>query len=212
MHKTLLPILAVVALLAAAAALPAQDPAAPAAPAKAPQANANAQNYVKTMVGFMSSPDPRLRYSVREALVVMGPQGISAVNGAKATEKNPNVKAFMTRTVAFIKNRQSRQRGGQMQRGGRDRQRTIDIDRIAMDANLTWEQMDKVLPILKKGQADMRSLMTEFREAGGNFRDQEAMKDLREEMSTIAKEAEPKLKEFLNETQEIGRASCRERV
>jgi len=180
---------------------PAQDEAAKPAPA------VNAQKYVTTLIKFMSSPDPRLRFSVREGLRVMGPTAVSAINGAKATEKDKHVKAFMVRTVNLIKQSQRSNRNqGRMARGNfgnRGRQgREIDIDRLAMDANLTWEQMDKVLPILKKARKDASDLMAEFREAGGSFRDREALADLREEMKTITEEAKPKLKALsLNDKQ-----------
>ena len=169
---------------------------APEAAAK-PQTDANARTYVKNMVGFMKSPDPRLRFSVREALRVMGPLAISGINEAKATETNKHVQAFMTRTVTFLKNASRNNNNRRFNRGQRD----VDIDRLAMDANLTWEQMEKALPILQKIRKDARDLFTEFREAGGNFRDQESMKDLQEELKAMASQTEPKLKEFLSESQ-----------
>ena len=178
----------------------AQEPAG----AKAPPAP-NAQAYVKSLVKYMSNPDPRLRFSVREALRIMGTLAVSAINEAKATEKDAHVKAFMDRTVKLIKN--SRRNQAQQQQGRRDfrnmrgRNREIDIDRIAMEVNLTWEQMDKTLPILKKASKDATDLFAEFREAGGNFRDREARADLQEELKTITGEAKPKLKKFLSETQ-----------
>jgi len=172
--------------------------------AKAPAAP-NAQAYVKALVKYMSNPDPRLRFSVREGLRIMGTMAVSAINEAKAAEKDAHVKAFMDRTVKLIKN--SRRNQAQQQQGRRDfrnmrgRNREIDIDRIAMEANLNWEQMAKTLPILQKASKDARDLLAEFREAGGNFRDREARADLQEELKTITGEAKPKLKKFLSETQ-----------
>jgi hypothetical protein len=136
----------------------------------------------------------------------MGPQAISAINEAKGGEKNKHVVAFMNRTVKLIKSARTaqRDRGGQQgrrgmrgQRGGRD----IDIDRIAMDANLNWEQIEKTLPLLEKARKDRSALMQEFRDAGGNFRDPEARADLTEEMKTIAEEAKSKAKGFLSPAQ-----------
>jgi hypothetical protein len=172
----------------------------------------NAQAYTKGLIKYMSSPDPRLRFSVREALRIMGPQAVSAINEAMATESDKHVKAFMARTVEVIKNaNRDRTRAGQPGQPGQpgERGRTpfggrnqdVDIDRVAMEVNLTWEQMDEVLPVLKKARKDAADLMAEFREAGGNFRDREAMRALQEEMSAIAKEAEPKLKKTLSEAQ-----------
>lgn len=168
-----------------------------------------AQAYVKSMVSYMGNPDPRLRYSVREALRVMGPQAISAINEAMATETNKHVKAFMARTVEVIKSttRERAQADQPDQPGARGpgafaaRALEVDIDRVAMEANLTWEQMDEVLPILKKARKDMTDLMAEFRNSGGNFRDQDAMRDLREEMNAIVKDAETKAKKMLSEAQ-----------
>lgn len=165
----------------------------------------HAQQYVKLLVGFMSNPDPRLRFSVREALRIMGPLAVPVINEAKAKETNPHVKAFMERTVRILKTRAPgvRRPRGRDRRGrgpfGR-RLQEIDIDRVAMEANLTWEQMDKVLPILKRVRREVADLWQEFREAGG-MRDPEAWQDLREELQAIAKEAEPKLREILNEKQ-----------
>jgi len=166
----------------------------------------NAQVYVKTLVNYMGAPDPRLRFSVREALRVMGPQAISAINEAKGGEKDKHVVAFMNRTVKLIKAARSaqsdrgNQRGMRGMRGGRG-DRDIDIDRIAMEANLTWEQMDKTLPLLEKARKDRSALMQEFRDAGGNFRDPEARADLQEEMKTISEEAKSKASKFLSATQ-----------
>jgi hypothetical protein len=179
-----------------------------AAGAQAP-AVGNAQAYVKMMVTHASSPDPKLRFSVREGLRIMGPQAISALEEAKKTITSKHVKAFIDRTVKRIRDgiqaeqaaaqaAQNAQQGRRMPfgRGGRE----IDIDRIAMDLNLTWEQMEKVEPVLVKARKEMDELMKVFQESGG-FRDREAFADLQAEMKTISDAAKPELLKALSAAQ-----------
>jgi len=164
----------------------------------------NAQVYVKTLVNYMGSTDARLRFSVREALRVMGPQAISAINEAKTGEKDKHVVAFMNRTVKLIKSSRTaeRDRGQRGMRGMRGPgNRDVDIDRVAMELNLNWEQIDQTLPLLEKARKDRSALFQEFRDAGGNFRDREAMADLQEEMKTITEEAKSKASKFLSAAQ-----------
>jgi len=165
----------------------------------------NAQVYVKMLVSRVGNPDPRLRFSIREGLRVMGAQAVSVLAEARIQEKNNHVKAFMDRTIQLIKSRDRVAQGNQRNtRGFMGRffssRQPVDIDRIAMEANLTWEQMDKVLPILKKARKESNDLLAVFRESG-DFRDREAMRDLTEELKNIASRAAPKLREFLKPDQ-----------
>lgn len=179
----------------------------------APKDKASAVEYLQTLVKFMGDDDPRLRLSVREALVVMGTQAVGAINTAKTAAPNDHVRKFMDRTVKRIKDRAAttrNQSNGRNDRGGRRGggrggrnmfgANTVDIDRLAADANLNWEQMNKVEPVIKKVRKDMGDLWQEFRESGA-MRDREAWQDLREEMEAISKDAEPALKEFLDTKQ-----------
>ena len=186
----------IVLLTGIEARAPAQAPGKPALPEKpAPSAqqHPNAQAWLRILVMQMSNPDPRIRLSVREALHVMGPRSLDAVNEGKAKQKNPHVKAFMTRTLTYLK----------IKRGGKQGKRTPfwDIDHVAAVANLKWEQIDKTLPVLVAAHKQNRELTTAFKEAGGDFRDPEAMQDLGEEIKAGAAEAEEKLKKFLQPKQ-----------
>ena len=180
----------------------------------APNKSVNAATYIDLLVAQVGNDDPRVRYSVREALRVMGTQAVSALQKAKATHQSEHVKAFISRSVAFIKSRvgrdrqreearQQRERGERRQPGQRNRRddrNQVDIDRIAMEATLNWEQIAKLQPIVKKVRKDMTDLMAEFRESGA-MRDRDAWNDLREEMKAITTESEPALKEFLDAKQ-----------
>jgi hypothetical protein len=113
------------------------------------------------------------------------------------------VKAFIDRTLKRIKTAaKAAKRGGGNQffslmsgaTGGRD------IDRIAMELNLKWEQMDQMLPIFTKYDANAKALMKEMQESGG-FGDKEAWKDLQEEMKLMRQDAEPEFAKFLDESQ-----------
>lgn len=192
-----IPLVAAIALVAPAVSgqEPGDRPAPPAV---------NAQVYVKFLVKHCSSDDPRLRYSVREGLRTLGQQSVSALNEAKRNEKNRHVRAFIDRTLERIKEVVRPTPG---QGGRRDwmnfmtrRFTSVDIDRIAMDVNLTWEQIEKVEPILKKAGKDMADLWKVFTEAGG-FREREAWGDLREELKILGDSAKSKLREHLKPQQ-----------
>jgi hypothetical protein len=164
----------------------------------------NAQLYVKYLVSQINTPDAQLRYSIREALRTMGGQAVVALQNAKQAEKNPHIKAFIDRTIARIKlqdlprpsgNDQAARRNWMRQRFG-----TMDIDRLAMDAKLTLEQIAKVEPILTKARKEASDLMEVFAEAGG-WRDREAWADMNEEMKAITEKVKPQLRETLNASQ-----------
>jgi len=199
MHRVAIwiPLVAAIVLVAPAASgqEPGDQPAAPAV---------NAQVYVKFLVKHCSNDDPRLRFSVREGLRALGQQSVNALNEAKRNEKNKHVRAFIDRTLASIKEVVRPQTG---QGGRRDwmsfmtrRFTSVDIDRIAMDVNLTWEQIEKVEPILKKAGKDAAELWKVFSEAG-SVRDPEAWRDFREELKTYGDSVKSKLREHLKPQQ-----------
>jgi len=169
-----------------------QTPADPAAPD--PRV-ATSEAYLRCIVRYMANPDPRVRYSVRQALRSMGPQAVAAINEARAVEKDPHVKAFMTRTLTLMKLTRAKQQGQ------KPKSVFYDIDHVAMVANLNWTQMDKTVPVLVKAHKANRELVQTFKDAGGDRRDPEAMTDLRAEMKTVAATAETELKAFLKPKQ-----------
>jgi len=211
MHRVVIgiPLIAAVAMVfAMAVAGPAtgQEQAdKPAAP------DINAQVYIKFLVKHCSSDDPRLRFSVREGLQSMGTQAVSALNEAKQNEKNKHVRAFIERTLKRIKDvvdlRRMFEPGGQNRQGRQGWMNfmtrgftNIDIDRIAMDVNLTWEQIEQVEPVLAQGGKQKAELWKVFNEAGG-MRDREAWADLREELKTVDDSIKSKLREHLKPQQ-----------
>ena len=176
--------------------------------------------HVSMLVANVASPDPRVRYAIREGLIPMGTIAVAALNGAKREHKDKRVRDFISRTVKVIKaKRKQGQRGrrggrggGTFGGGGRDRQRgggffnrsnEVDIDKVAMDANLTWDQMDQVLPILRAVRKESSALMSELMEAEGwaAFRDEEIRNDLNAALVEAAQEAEAKLAKVLKPEQ-----------
>lgn len=176
-----------------------------AASAAPPAANPlNAQQFVNVLVQQMGNKDPRIRFALREALVSMGAQALVTLKAAKEAQTNPHVKAFIDRTVERIEKIAKRKKGryGQFSSffanvGGRD------IDRIAMDLNLSFDQMGKIEPILKKYDRDVKDLYAAMREEGG-FTDKDAWRDLKDEMDLMREETKPKFEEFLSEDQTKG--------
>lgn len=195
------------AVLVAAGSVVGQAPT-PTAPSAGPavQPNAqpappqNAQQFLNNLVGQVGNKDPRIRFAVREGLVAMGAQATPVLTAAKATHADPHVKAFIDRTLKRVK-AMAKRKGRSAMFFSMNRGR--DIDRIAMELNLGWEQMAKLGPVFKKFDRDAKDLYAAMREEGG-FRDSEAWKDLREEMKLMREEAEPKLSEFLDEKQTKG--------
>lgn len=163
-------------------------------PAKAAGPALESTGFIQSLCKKMESSNARLRFAVREALVIMGKQTLPALNAAKAGSKNAHLTAFIVRTLARIKSLQTRGSRTYPTLRGRD------IDRMAMDANLTLEQISQILPILAKHDKNRKELYAEFREAGG-YKDKEAYKDLQEELKLMVEEAEPDLKKYLDEKQ-----------
>ncbi len=164
------------------------------APAKAAGPALESTGFIQSLCKKMESPNARLRFAVREALVIMGKQTLPVLNAAKAESKNVHLNAFITRTIARVKSMKTTR--------GRTYStlRSRDIDRLAMNANLTLEQITQILPILAKYDKNRKELYAEFREAGG-YQDKEAYKDLQEELKLMVEEAVPDLKKYLNEKQ-----------
>ena len=208
-HITLVALVVALVFGAVAGTLTAQvEPGAKpsdAAPAVKPAANPlNAQQFINVLVQQVGNKDPRIRFALREALVNMSSQALPALAEAKEAHANPHVKAFVGRTIERIKKIAKREKGrfGQLgymfaNAGGRD------IDRIAMDLNLNFDQMAKIDPILKKYDRDVKDLYAAMREEGG-FMDKDAWKDLKDEMDLMREETRPKLEEFLTEDQTKG--------
>lgn len=190
--------IAAVLVAVAGAALPAQETASDQAK------TINAQQYVKYLVAQINSPDAKLRYSIREALRGMGAQAVVVLQNAKKIEKDPHIKAFIDRTIARIKLQSLARPTGNdraaMSKYMRQRFGTVDIDRLAMDAKLTLEQIAKVEPILKRARKEAGDLIEVFSEAGG-WRDREAWSDLNEEMKAITDRVKPELRGSLNASQ-----------
>ena len=181
-------------------AQPEKPQATPPAPAAVPQQNA--QQFIQSLVGQVGNQDPRVRFAVREGIVAMGAQSVPLLKAVKETQTSAHVKAFIDRTLKRIQSMAKREKKGfgsmVFSLGGGNGNR--DIDRIAMELNLTWEQMDKLPAVFKKYDRDVKELMAAMREEGG-FADSEAWKDLREEMKLMQEGARPALQEFLNESQ-----------
>jgi len=151
--------------------------------------------FVQTLAQNMGSKNARLRFAVREALVVMGRLAIAGLNQHKASIADEHVKAFIDRTIARIKSVKSNRLGyTYVTMRGRD------LDRLAMQCNLTLEQISQIQPILAKHDKNCKELRDEFNEAGA-YKDKEAWKDLRDEMNLLAEEAEPQLRKYLNPEQ-----------
>jgi len=150
--------------------------------------------FMQTIVGKMGSKDARLRFAVREALVVMGKQAIPVLNEAKAGVKCVHLKAFMTRTIARLKSIKTFRGRSYPSTRGRD------IDRLAMVVNLTLEQVTNVSPILAKYDKNVKELWAEFKEAGG-YTDKEAYKDIQDELKLLVDESRPTLRRYLTEKQ-----------
>lgn len=181
-------------------ASPAVPAVQPAAPRVAPVPAQNAQQFVINLVGQVGNKDPRIRFAVREGLVAMGSQATPVLLAAKPNHTDAHVLAFIDRTLKRLKSTAKR-------KGGRNMffmaNRGRDIDRIAMELNLSWEQMAKLGPVFKKYDRDSKELMAAMREEGG-FSDREGWKDLAEEMKLMREETEPKFSEFLDEKQTKG--------
>lgn len=188
----------------------AQEPAPPAQPeapgaAKAeptapqPPADPNAAAFVGMLVKSVGNKDPRIRFAVREALVTMGHQSTPALSAAHAATTDKHVQAFIERTLKRVKQMAKRSKDGPGRffammggRGGRD------IDRIAMDLNLTWVEMDKIVPIFESYDKNAKALMGEMKDAGA-FGDPGAWQDLNDEMRAMVDDVEPELVTLLGD-------------
>ncbi len=166
-----------------------------------PVPDANAQTFIMSLMKNVGNQDPRIRFAFREAIVAMGAQAKIALKEAQAAQENVHVKAFIGRTLKRIKkfNKTSKKGRGRVfsmfsRNSGRD------IDKIAMELNLTFEQMDKLAPVFKSYDKTSKDLMAEMKESGG-FSEPGAWKDMQEELKLVAEDVRPELDKFLNEKQ-----------
>lgn len=202
-----------VALLAAASAVVAQDDAG-APSADAPKI-ASPAPFIDSLCTHLSSTNPRVRYTAREGLVNFGAQGMLALRKAREGATDPHVQAFIDRVIARVKLRTLRPAGrsalskprSEEARAAREafaaaiRNRPkFDVDRIAMDITLTFEQIAKLEPILTRHFGEVDAMWREVKELGAT-RDKEAYKALNEEIGLLVEKAEPKLRAFLDEKQ-----------
>lgn len=181
-------------LLIAASAAVATAQRAPAGDTAAPAAKAEAVSFIDHLCGRLTSDDARLRFAAREALVVMGNQCVPALKQASGAQKDPHVQAFIQRTLARIKTLSGNKKKRRWTSPGRD------LDRMAMQTNLTLEQVSKLEPLFAKHDKDVKALWAEFRESEG-FKDPGGYKDLMAEVKLLAEEATPELEKFLDEKQ-----------
>lgn len=175
-----------------------QEPAAPKIESARP--------FIEQTSAHLTSTNPRVRYTAREALMNFGRQAVPLIRAKREKAEDADVKAFLDRTLARMQ-----------QRGWRASMKTdpdarrsylaslrnrspYDIDRIAMNINLSFAQLGKLDPILKRHFKDLNDLWAEFREAGA-VKDKGAYADLNAEIKLLVKNAEPKLKAFLDATQ-----------
>lgn len=192
MTRTLFLLSLVATLVAIAGPAPAQAPTAPASqnPRTAP-----AQTFLRDMARYMANADPRVRYGVREGLKAMGPQAIPAINEAKAKEQSAHVRAFMNRTITYIKIVDAKAKGKRV--AGRFN----DIDYVAMTVNLKWEQIDRSLALLVRASKERTELWRTFKDAGGDRRNKEEMAALNEEIAAIGEKVDAEFKQFLSAEQ-----------
>lgn len=176
----------------------------------------SARPFIEQTAAHLISTNPRVRYTAREALVNFGRQAVPLIRAQREKVKDANVRAFLDRTLVRVEQRGWR---ASMKTDSKARSRYMaslrnrspyDIDRIAMDINLTFEQVGKLDPILKRHFKDLSDLWAEFREAGA-VKDKGAYEDLNAEIRLLVKNAEPKLKVFLDapQTEHIKRLMLR---
>ena len=166
----------------------------------------SAQPFIHQLCKHLSSTNPRVRYTVREALRNLGRQTIPALEAARNSTQDTNVKAFITRTLGHVKLFGWR-RSGKMDTTVRKNYMAAlrnrphyDIDRIARDINLTFDQIARLDPILRRHFKEMDALWQELRDAGA-LKDKEAYRDLNDEIKHMVEKAEPKLRAFLDAKQ-----------
>lgn len=170
-----------------------------------PQAAANAQAFVKILTKGLFTENAKIRYSLSEALRTMGNQAVPELNRLKRATKNPHHAAFVNRIIQRIKpdkkmSKEERDRRSMMSMMGF--QQSLDIDRLAMEVALTFEQMAKVEPILSKTQKNLSALWDEFRKANA-WRDRDAWGVLRDEQKNAVDEAVANLRKHVGGKQAL---------
>lgn len=166
---------------------------------------ANGQAFVKLLTENLFSKDPKIRYSLSKALETMGNQAIPHLNRLKSSSKNQHHRAFLTRIIKRIRpdkkvsaEETDRRRFSSMMGWASG----LDIDRIAMEVGLDFEQMAKVEPIMARTQKNVTDLWEEFRKADA-WRDREAWSVLREEQSATVDEAMAELRKHVGGKQAL---------
>ena len=163
----------------------------------------SARPYIEQQCTHLSSTNPRVRYTAREALRNFGGQAVPLIKAAKDRTEDPNVKAFIdrvlvrVRTAGWLASQKKDPRARTSLRAVTRNRVPYDIDRIAMDINLTFEQIAKLDPILRGHFKELSALWQELRDAGAT-RDKEAYRELNHEVTLLVKAAEPTLRVFLN--------------
>jgi len=166
----------------------------------------NARPYIEQICTHLSSTNPRVRFTAREALRNYGSQAVPLIRAARERTRNPHVKAFIDRTLGRVRilGRLASRKGN-----AAARKKTVaalrnrppyDIDRIAVHITLTFEQISKLDPILRRHFKELRKLWGELREAGA-LKDKEAYQDLNQEIKLMVEKAVPKLQAFLDARQ-----------
>ncbi len=163
----------------------------------------SARPYIEQICTHLSSTNPRVRYSAREALRNYGGQAVPLIKAARERAKDPHVKAFIDRVLVRVRLPGWRA-SGKTDAAARKRymaalrnRAPYDIDRIAMDIHLTFEQIARLDPILRRHFKEVNALWQELREAGAT-RDKEAYKELNHEIKLMVGKVEPKLRAFLD--------------
>jgi hypothetical protein len=166
----------------------------------------SARPFIEQMCGHLSSTNPRVRYTTREALRNFGGQAVPLITAARENAKDPQVRAFIDRVLVRVRtagwraSRKTDPRARQRLAKAMRSRLPYDIDRIAMDIGLTFEQIGKLDPILRRHFKEVNALWQELRDAGAT-RDKEAYQDLNREITRMVKSAEPGLRAFLDAKQ-----------
>jgi len=157
---------------------------------------------IKSLVGDLckklSHPNPRIRLAVREALRMVGRDATEAIEQELARAQDPHVKAFIRRVLRLVKEGvDPRRRLGFKEL--RDRDVTFDdIDWLAMELGLTFEQMARLEPILKNHVKELIELYKELRMEEFDLK---VFREFIEENEQMVKDLEPDLKAVLNRRQ-----------
>jgi hypothetical protein len=166
----------------------------------------SARPYIEQTCTHLSSTNPRVRYAAREALRNFGTQAVPLIQAARKKSENPHVQAFIDRVLVRVRSSEWRGAGKTDLEASKNRKVAMknrapyDIDRIAMDINLTFEQIARLDPLLRRHVREVAALWAELRAAGA-LKEKEAYRDLDQEIELLVKKTEPKLRAFLDARQ-----------